>query len=105
MVRQTVRFTDGSRYLFVARTQGRPPARYGEPSVATSVMLACDVLHADRTVYGLGLDLSAPEADVPVGPSCRLCTRHDCVSRQEEVLAPGGAPAAIRTPGAGLAAR
>ena len=55
-----------------------------------SVMLACDVLHADRTIYGSGLDLSDPSSDIPVGPSCRLCTRRDCASRQEEPWSPGG---------------
>jgi hypothetical protein len=64
----------------------------------SSVMLACDVLHADRTVYGRGLDLSDLSADVPVGPSCRLCTRRDCASRQEEALSPGGPRSVTRTP-------
>ena len=61
-------------------------------------MLACDVLHADRTIYGSGLDLSDTSADVPVGPSCRLCTRRECPSRQEEALSPTGANGEIRAP-------
>jgi len=87
-LRQLVRFSDGSRYLFVARTVQRRMAAFREPPVMSSIMLACDVLHADRTVYAQGLDLNRPEADTPVGPSCRLCTRADCPSRQEEALAP-----------------
>ena len=85
-LRQVVRFSDGSRYLFLARTVQRRTASFREQVVASSVMLACDVLHADRTVYGAGLDLSDLDADVPVGPSCRLCPRRDCASRQEEAL-------------------
>ena len=85
-LRQVVRFSDGSRYLFLARTVQRRTASFREQAVASSVMLACDVLHADRTVYGAGLDLSDLDADILVGPSCRLCTRRDCASRQEEVL-------------------
>ncbi len=81
-VRQTVRFSDGSRYLFLARQQSRRSASFGEVQVPTAVMLACGILHADRTVYGRGLDLSDAGADVPVGPSCRLCTRRDCAGRQ-----------------------
>jgi predicted transcriptional regulator len=61
-------------------------------------MLACDVLHADRTIYGSGLDLSDLSADIPVGPSCRLCTRRDCSSRQEEALSPGGNRVEVRAP-------
>ncbi|ODT65062.1 MAG: hypothetical protein ABS75_33015 [Pelagibacterium sp. SCN 63-23] len=87
-LRQLVRFSDGSRYLFVARTVQRRATAFHEPPVTASVMLACDVLHADRTVYAQGLDLNETGADVLVGPTCRLCTRADCASRQEEALAP-----------------
>ncbi len=98
MVRQIVRFADGSRYLFLAHTVQRRTAAFRETTVPTSIMLACNVLHADRTIYGAGLDLQDQSADVPVGPSCRLCTRRDCPSRQEEALAPGGMTAEIRSP-------
>lgn len=87
-VRQVVRFSDGSRYLFVARTVQRRAAAFHEPPVMSSVMLACNVLHADQTVYAQGLNLADAGADVHVGPTCRLCTRSDCASRQEEPLAP-----------------
>jgi len=88
-VRQTVSFSDGSRYLFIARSLGKRAASFAEASIYSSVMIACHILHADRTVYGMGLDLGEARADVPVGPACRLCTRHDCPSRQEETFAPG----------------
>jgi hypothetical protein len=98
IVRQLVQFADGSRYLFVAQAQPRRRTRFGERAIPTSIMLACDALHADRTVYGAGLDLSHPEFDVPVGPSCRLCPRQDCADRQEESISAGGQPVAIRAP-------
>ncbi|GLQ09748.1 HTH-type transcriptional regulator RamB [Devosia yakushimensis] len=97
-VRQVVRFSDGSRYLFLARTVQRRTASFHEHAPTASIMLACDVLHADRTIYGAGLDLSDLSSDVPVGPSCRLCTRHDCSSRQEEALSPAGSGGEIRAP-------
>ncbi|WDR06891.1 short-chain fatty acyl-CoA regulator family protein [Devosia rhodophyticola] len=97
-VRQIVRFTDGSRYLFLAKTAARRAASFRDRAIHTSVMLACDVLHADRTVYTAGLDLADEQSDLPVGPSCRLCTRRDCPDRQEEALAPGGGQAAVRAP-------
>ncbi|WDR02061.1 short-chain fatty acyl-CoA regulator family protein [Devosia algicola] len=97
-VRQIVRFTDGSRYLFLAKTAARRAASFRDRAIHTSTMLACDVLHADRTVYAAGLDLADEAADLPVGPSCRLCTRRDCPDRQEETLAPGGGQAAVRAP-------
>lgn len=99
LVRQAVQFSDGSRYLFIAKAQARRVANFAERgAIHTSVMLACDVLHADLTVYASGLDLSDASADVPVGPACRLCTRRDCPDRQEEAPMPGGQPAAVRAP-------
>ncbi|MGN6489529.1 MAG: helix-turn-helix domain-containing protein [Devosia sp.] len=99
LVRQVVQFADGSRYLFVAKAHARRVANFAERSaIYTSVMLACDVLHADRTVYASGLNLADPAADVPVGPACRLCPRRDCADRQEEALMPGGQPGAVRAP-------
>jgi predicted transcriptional regulator/transcriptional regulator with XRE-family HTH domain len=97
-VRQLVQFPDGSRYLFIARAQSRRPANFADRAIHTSIMLACDALQADRTVYGAGLALGDPSLDVPVGPSCRLCPRRDCAERQEEALAAGGRPVAIRAP-------
>lgn len=97
-VRQIVRFSDGSRYLFLAKTATRRASSFNDRAIHTSVMLACDVLHADRTVYAAGLDLDDLAADLPVGPSCRLCTRRDCPDRQEEAPAPGGGFAALRAP-------
>lgn len=91
IVRQVVRFSGGSRYLFIARTITKRVAGFADQTLPTSVMLACDVLHADETIYGTGLDLADRSADVPVGPACRLCTRADCPSRQEEALAPASA--------------
>jgi predicted transcriptional regulator/transcriptional regulator with XRE-family HTH domain len=98
VLRQVVRFSDGSRYLFLARTVQRRAGSFREQAVFSSVMLACDVLHADRTIYASGLDLSDLSADVLVGPSCRLCTRRDCTSRQEEELSPAGNASAVRAP-------
>lgn len=98
LLRQVVRFSDGSRYLFIARTVQRRAGSFREQSVMSSVMLACDVLHADRTIYGAGLDLMDAEADIPVGPSCRLCTRRACPSRQEEPLWQEGDSPALRAP-------
>ena len=98
ILRQVVRFSDGSRYLFVARTLQHRAGSFRDQPISISVMLACDVLHADRTVYAAGLDLNDQSADVPVGPSCRLCPRRECSARQEEMLSPGGPRSVTRLP-------
>lgn len=87
VLRHIVRFPDNTRYLFVAGTVIKQPATFHEPSVPHAVMLACDVIHADKTVYADGLDLHGTgPAVVPVGPSCRLCPRLDCLHRAEEPI-------------------
>lgn len=83
IVRQISEFTNGARYLLIAKAVTKQIAAYQEQPVAFSIMLACDILHADRTVYGQGLDLVDPCNRVLVGPSCLLCSRHDCEHRQE----------------------
>lgn len=98
LVRQLVRFSDGSRYLFLARTVQQRMGSFRDQPNLSSVMLTCDVLHADRTVYSAGLDLADDTADIPVGPSCRLCTRRRCPSRQEEALSPDGSGTGMRGP-------
>ncbi|WMT85437.1 short-chain fatty acyl-CoA regulator family protein [Pelagibacterium sp. 26DY04] len=89
LVRQVVRFSDGSRFLFIAKAVSRRSSGFADQALPHSILLATDILHADRTVYADGLDLRDSGADVPVGPSCRLCTRADCPSRQEAPFAPG----------------
>ncbi len=83
IVRQLVAFPNGDRYLFVARAIEKPRPAFTLPRRLVSVMLACDALHADRTVYGDALDLSSSGPAVPVGPNCRLCTRQGCAYREE----------------------
>lgn len=98
VVRQVARFADGSRYLFVAKTVSKRMATYREQPFFSSVMLATDILQADRTVYGQGLDLQDESNEVPVGPACRLCVRRGCAHRQEEALDLQGAETELRTP-------
>lgn len=86
IVRQVVELPDGQRMLFVARTVEKSRPAFSLPRRLQSIMLACDALHADKTVYGAGLDLSSAGPAVPVGPSCRLCVRRDCVYRAEEPI-------------------
>jgi len=87
IVRQVVRFSDGSRYLFVAKTVTKRKTRFKEQQLFSSVMLACDISYANEIVYSNGLDLNEKN-DIKVGPSCRLCVLKSCAHRQEEALYP-----------------
>lgn len=81
--RQISEFTNGNRYLLFAKTVTKRVSAFQERSVSFRIMLACDVLHADRTIYGRGLDLRDPSSVIPVGTTCLLCIRQDCEHRQE----------------------
>jgi len=80
-VRQVAVFPSGGRFLLIAKAVAKRASSYQEQPLVYSIMLAVDLVHADRTVYGQGLDLS--HEAVPVGPSCLLCPRQDCSHRQE----------------------
>jgi predicted transcriptional regulator/transcriptional regulator with XRE-family HTH domain len=98
VVRQLVTYPDGSRYLFFAKSMSKRAAAYSQVPFYTSVMLACDIFYADRTVYGEGMRLDDGQLDVPVGPTCHMCIRRDCEHRQEEVLASVDAMHSVRMP-------
>jgi XRE family transcriptional regulator, fatty acid utilization regulator len=86
IVRQVVEFPDRARFLFIARTVTKDPSRFHETPFLRAVMLVCDAIHADRTVYADGLDISSRQMSVPVGPGCRLCTRTGCLHRAEDAI-------------------
>ena len=81
VMRQISVFPGGGRFLLIARATSKHVTGFGEPPLMFSIMLACDIVHADRIVYGQGLDLGQPP--VEVGPSCMLCPRLNCAHRQE----------------------
>lgn len=86
LVRQLAEFPNGGRFLLLARTDEKARPAFAMPRRLMSVMLAFDALHADRTVYGDGMDLSSSAPAIPVGPNCRLCVRHDCWYREEDPI-------------------
>jgi predicted transcriptional regulator/transcriptional regulator with XRE-family HTH domain len=86
IVRQLVEFPGGNRFLFMARAVEKPRPAFALPRRLMSIMLACDALHADRMVYGDGLDLSSSAPAIPVGANCRLCVRRACAYREEDPI-------------------
>lgn len=83
VIRELGEFSQGNRFLMIARTLTKRTATFRAQPVVFSVMLACDVLHADRTVYAEGIDLRSEGAARPMGSTCRQCDRLDCQHRQE----------------------
>lgn len=81
VARQVSTFPSGGRFLLFAKAVSKQAASFREKPLVFSVMLACNIVHADRTVYGDGLDLGGQS--VEVGPSCVPCPRLNCAHRQE----------------------
>jgi predicted transcriptional regulator/transcriptional regulator with XRE-family HTH domain len=75
---QVSAFPDGSRFFCIATTLRRVAQGYSPRHALHAVGLGCDVSHAHRLVYADGVDLARA---VPVGVTCRLCTRQDCDER------------------------
>ena len=85
LIRRIVVFPNGSRFLMLAKSVPKNAATWQERPLRFSVMLICGIHHAMRTVYAAGLDLQDTDSDLPVGPSCGLCSREACGHRQEAV--------------------
>lgn len=83
VVRRVAEFPNGARFLLIAKAAAKRASAWDEQPLTFSIMLACDLHHADGTVYAQGMDLQDPRIRLPVGPSCRLCVREDCAHRQE----------------------
>lgn len=81
IVRQVSLLPSGARFLQLARQVTKPVGGFHQQAPAFAIMLSCDMLHSDRTVYGDGLD--SRHAVVETGPSCLLCPRRDCAHRHD----------------------
>jgi hypothetical protein len=79
-------FPNSDRFMFIACTVEKGASAFGQHRPLLSVMLACEALYADQTVYGDSLEVSNKERALAVGPTCRLCTRENCTHRQEELI-------------------
>jgi XRE family transcriptional regulator, fatty acid utilization regulator len=86
VIRQLAEFPDGHRFLMIAKTVTKRAGAFHDQAVTFAVMLACDALHADRTVYGEGVDLQTARTALKVGSTCRLCNREHCQQRQEAAI-------------------
>ncbi|MFA5538882.1 MAG: short-chain fatty acyl-CoA regulator family protein, partial [Gemmobacter sp.] len=67
VVRQVAEMPNGSRFLMIAKAVPKRVSTWAEQPLTFSVMLACDIHHAARTVYAGGLNLDDRATHVPVG--------------------------------------
>lgn len=81
IVTQWLELPDGQRFFSIARTVTAGGGGYGRPRVERAIALGCAAEHAGKLVYTQGQDAPDAEAATPIGVTCRLCHRADCVAR------------------------
>lgn len=95
VVTQWLELPDGQRFFSIARTVSSGGGGFGASRVERAVALVCDADHADRLVYTRQHPQAAP---TPIGITCRLCHRIDCLSRSEPPIGRQILPDEFRRP-------
>lgn len=83
---QVARLPNGETYFFVARANA-PQGRDAVLERNHAVMIGCTIENAHRFAYADGLNLTAPQQPIPIGITCRQCSREDCSQRAFERVA------------------
>jgi XRE family transcriptional regulator, fatty acid utilization regulator len=78
---QVAQMPDERTYFWIARTTTTEASRYLGPDKSFAIGLGCDVAHAEKLIYSAGIDLTDPEAIVPIGAGCKICDRPACPQR------------------------
>ena len=81
ILRQLAETPDGNRYLCLAWAEEKRMGGYRGPVRRYAYALGCEIAHAGALTYATDLDLSRTSAFEPIGISCRICPRGDCVQR------------------------
>jgi predicted transcriptional regulator/transcriptional regulator with XRE-family HTH domain len=81
IVTQWLELPDGQRFFSIARTVTAGGGAFGAQRVERAIALGCAAEHADRLIYTRDRRGPGPEAATPIGVTCRLCHRTECVAR------------------------
>lgn len=78
VVTQWLELPDGQRFFSIARTVTAGGGGWGAPRVERAIALCCAAEHAHRLIYTQNMGSSEP---TPIGVTCRLCHRSQCMAR------------------------
>ncbi|WP_300398943.1 helix-turn-helix transcriptional regulator [uncultured Sphingobium sp.] len=78
VITQWLELPDGQRFFSIARTVTAGGGGWGAPKAERAIALACAAEHAHRLVYVRDMGSSDP---APIGVTCRLCHRTQCMAR------------------------
>jgi predicted transcriptional regulator/transcriptional regulator with XRE-family HTH domain len=79
---QWVELPDGERFFSIVRTVTAGGGGYQRPQIERAIALCCSSQHAHKLIYAKDTDISAVQP-TPIGVTCRLCHRSDCLARAE----------------------
>ncbi|MER9474931.1 short-chain fatty acyl-CoA regulator family protein [Mesorhizobium sp. M0520] len=81
MICQLAETPDGVRYLSIATEVIKTAGGFGSPHRRYAIALGCEISYAGDFVYADRLDFTNRSAFEPIGVSCRICERMDCIQR------------------------
>jgi predicted transcriptional regulator/DNA-binding XRE family transcriptional regulator len=82
VITQWIELPDGERFFSIVRTVTAGGGGYGQPQIERAIALCCPSKDAHRLIYTKDTDISAIEP-TPIGITCKLCHRADCLARAE----------------------
>lgn len=89
-IAQLAEMPGGEQYLFIARRlskgDGIDSNKAVQPMRVYSVMLGCDASYAERVVYADSMSASHRGSGIPVGFTCRSCSRANCRQRAQSAI-------------------
>lgn len=78
VVTQWLELPDGERFFSIARSVTAGGGGWDAPRVERAIALCCAAEHAHRLIYTQGATQPQP---TPIGVTCRLCHRSQCMAR------------------------
>ncbi len=82
---QIIELPGGDQFFSIARTVSGGIGGYNMPKAERAVALGCAIEHAEGLVYAENMDTQQAQV-TPIGITCRLCDRQDCISRAHPPL-------------------
>jgi len=79
---QWVELPDGERFFSIVRTVTAGGGGFGRPQIERAVALCCSAQHTQKLIYTKDTEIAAVQP-TPIGVTCRLCHRADCLARAE----------------------
>ncbi|WP_022681884.1 helix-turn-helix domain-containing protein [Sphingobium bisphenolivorans] len=75
---QWLELPDGQRFFSIARTVTAGGGSWGTARIERAIALCCSAEHAHKLTYTAG---AQPGEPTPIGVTCRLCHRSQCMAR------------------------